>query len=382
MSLLSRCCMAALLSPGLFSVTAAAEESPPPPREVVHAAPLHLVALNERLRMQVPYFAVGGAPTVVSDTIPAGALVAGNLLGGLVVAGIERQRFKEAQATVRPAYKRLDEGRCLLDGGTLFMDALQPVAMHDASPVVARHVLTGKQAMDDVVPRGEERHVVAISYALTADLEYLLTTAQVAYAPAGKNGRRSQPVWNGQLTVAAPAPPLAAKTQGDIDRMLEEQSRLWADSGNDALVRAANSGDMNARREVAEKHRKHQMALKQAADPEWSLEHAALERARMWAADDCAPLREAIRGNAMQLVRLLPRVYAGGLQPFPKIGFWKMPAAPEESSDGMNIRTTGPDNWMAWPTGGVLPGRIPSSAWMPDEAASDKSRKQPDSTDG
>lgn len=368
MSMLSRCGCAALLSCALSPAVGAADRQPPP-LDTLRAAPLHLVTLNDRTRMQAPYFGTAGAPTVVSNSIPAGALLAGNLIGGLVVAGIEHQRLKEARATVQPAYDVLRQHRCLLDGSATFMDALEPVASHDARPVVARHVLTGKQTLDDVVSAKDERHMLLVSYALTADLDYLLTAAHVMYAPKGERGKDSRVSWDGQITVASPAAPLPAKTPEDIQRLVEEAKADWVASGGDALVEAANRGDVEARRRVASKYTSHQHRLEEARSAEWSLRHASTERARTWVADDCASLRQAIEGNAAKAAALLPRVYAQDLQPFPKPGFWKMPAIPEETRDGMTIRTSGPMAWLAWPEGGTMPGRYPSSAWMPEDEA-------------
>lgn len=365
MSVFPRCCMAALLSCAM-SPTLLAADRQPPPLDTLRAAPLHLVALNDRTRMQVPYVGPAGAPTVVSNTIPAGALLAGNLIGGLVVAGIEHQRLKEARATVQPAYDLLRERQCLLDGSTAFMDALEPIARHQGQPTVARHVLTGKQTLDDVVSAKDERHMLLLSYALTPDLDYLLTTVQVMYAPKGEGSKDSRVSWDGQITVASPAAPLPAKTPDDMQRLVDEAQAEWIEGGGAALVEAANRGDADARRRVASRYATHQQRLKDARSAEWSLRYASTERARVWVADDCAPLRQAIETNAARAAALLPRLYAQDLQPFPKPGFWKMPPIPEETRDGMVIRAGGPMAWLAWPEGNTMPGRHPSSTWMPE----------------
>lgn len=368
MSFLSRCCLAALLSCALPSNVLAAERTPPP-GDVLHGAPLHLVVLNDRVRMQVPYVGPAGVPQVVSNTIPAGPLLAGNLIGGLVVAGIEHQRLKEARETIQPAYDLLRTQSCLLDGSTVFMDALQPVAQGAAQPAVARQVLATGKTLDDVVSAKDERHMLLISYALTPDLEYLLTTVQVMYAPQGEDKKDSRVSWDGQITVASPAAPLADKTPEDIDRLVKETNARWAASGGDALVDAANRGDRSARREVVTRYRAHQDLLKQARSPEWSLPHAAIERARTWVAEDCAALHRAVQANADAAASLLPRLYAQDLQALPKPGFWKLPPITEESWNGLTIRASGPAAWLAWPEGLPVPGRHPSSAWMPDDEA-------------
>jgi len=356
--------MAAFFSCVIMSA-ARAEDAPRPPMEAVHAAPLYLVASNDRMRMQVPYVGPAGVPTVVSDTIPAGTLLAGNLLGGLVVAGIEHERLKEARASVQPAYDLLRDQRCLLDGSADFMDALEPVAANGAPPRVARHVLTDKQSLDDVVAASDERHMLLISYALTPDLGYLLTTVQVMYAPAGTQGKDSRVTWAGQITVSTAAADLPVKTPEDVERLVAEERRQWAASGNAELVQAANAGDTRARRKVANKNKQYQENLKEARAPEWSLRHASVEHARMWVANDCGQLRGAIQANATQAAVLLSRLYADDLQPYPKQGFWKMSVA-EETRDDMTIRAFAPMAWLSWPAGRVAPGRYPSSAWMPD----------------
>jgi len=366
MSLFSRCCVVALLSCACSPFARAADRLPPPP-DTLHAAPLHLVVLNERTRMQVPYVGPAGVPTVVSNTIPAGALLAGNLIGGLVVAGIEHQRLKEARATVQPAYDLLRQHQCLLDGSTTFMDALEPVARLDAHPVTARRVLTDTLTLDDAVSAKQERHLLLISYALTPDLGHLLTTVHAMYAPAGENGKDSRVSWDGQITVAASAPPLPAKTPEHTARLVAETHARWIATGGDALVDAANRGDRAARREVAARYKDHQDLLKQARADDWSLHHAALEHARGWVADDCSALRQALQANASRAAALLPRVYAQDLPPFPKPGFWKMPPIPEEIRDGMVIRAAGPMAWLSWPEGGTQPGKYPSSSWMLEE---------------
>ena len=365
MPVFSRCFIVALLSCACSPAAVAADRLPPPP-DTLYAAPLHLVVLNERTRMQVPYVGPAGAPIVMSNTIPAGALLAGNLIGGLVVAGIEHQRWKEARATVQPAYDLLRQHQCLLDGSTTFMDALEPVARQDAHPVVARRVLTEKLTLDDVVSAKDERHVLLISYALTPDLGYLLTTVHAMYAPAGENGKDSRVSWDGQITLAAPAPPLPAKTPEHTARLVAETHARWIATGSNALVDAANRGDRDARREVAARYKDHQDLLKQARADDWSLHHAAIEHARGWVADDCSALRQALQANASRAAALLPRVYAQELSPFPTPGFWKMPPIPEEIRDGMVIRAAGPVAWLSWPEGGTLPGKYPSSSWMPE----------------
>jgi len=374
-----RPCVASACLAVLLAVPAAhAAEKTPPSADTVRAAPLHLVVLNDRMRMQVPYFGPAGVPTVMSNTMPAGALLAGNLIGGLVVAGIEHQRLKEARASVRPAYDLLREGQCLLDGGEAFMDALAPVAAGDAGSVPARHVLAAKQGIDDVISAKDERHLLLISYALTPELDYLLTTVHAMYAPAGEGGRNSRIAWEGQLTVAAPAPALPAKSPADIERLVEAENQAWIDSGNAARVKAANGGDLRARREVAGKFKQHEDALKQARAPEWSLRHASLENARAWTADGCGLLRQALRDNAAQAAALLPSVYAGDLPAFPQPGFWKMPPIPEETRDGITIRPSGPVSWLTWPAGRPMPGRHPSSAWMLDDGDQDKAEAAPE----
>ena len=366
MPVFSRCFIVALLSCACSPAAVAADRLHPPP-DTLYAAPLHLVVLNERTRMQVPYVGPAGAPIVMSNTIPAGALLAGNLIGGLVVAGIEHQRWKEARATVQPAYDLLRQHQCLLDGSTTFMDALEPVARQDAHPVVARRVLTEKLTLDDVVSAKDERHVLSISYALTPDLGYLLTTVHAMYAPAGENGKDSRISWDGQITLAAPAPPLPVKTPEHTARLVAETHARWIATGGDALVDAANRGDRDARREVGARYKAHQDLLKQARADDWSLHHAAIEHARGWVAGDCSALRQALQANASRAAALLPRVYAQDLPLFPKPGFWKMPPIPEEIRDGMVIRAAGPMAWLSWPEGGTLPGKYPSSSWMPED---------------
>jgi len=361
--LLRRCMLAALSCASAPGVHAAKAE--PPTMDTVHAAPLHMVVLHERTRLRLPYFAPPGV-IVTSDTIPAGTLIAGNLLGGLLVAGIERQRLKEAQASVQPAYDILRDGGCLLERGSTFMDAVQPIAMDDAAPPVTRHVLTGEARLEDIFPAGSERHVVLITYSLTPDMDYLLTTAHAMYVPAGKKGKDARVSWSRTLTVAAPALPLPAKTPAEIERLVSEENRRWQSSGNAALVQAANKGDMTARRQVAGANRQYEEALKQARSPAWSLPHASVEHARTWSADGCAGLQQAHADNAMQLGALMPRLYADDLPPSPKPGLLKATPMPEVVAGDMTISPAGDAAWLSWPVGAHRPGGQLSSAWMPE----------------
>ncbi len=44
-----------------------------------------------------------------------------------------------------------------------------------------------------------------------------------------------------------------------------------------------------------------------------------------------------------------------------------MPPIPDDMRDGMVIRAAGPPAWLSWPDGGTLPGKHPSSSWMPED---------------
>lgn len=307
---------------------------------ILSSVPVRVVVLNDALRSQWAYasYSVTGdavAQTMVNNTMnnmiasgmPAGAAIGAGALGGAIAGAIIDANMRAvARSQVERADTLMAQRKCLIDVGTGLSKAVDHAV--SATPwgasITPRHdVLGADQKVDKLLADTPERLQVLITYSMTPDYSNLISTLSVStYASALKDehARKDDPAWLDELVIASDPAPLAAKTDVDIVAAKKAEDERYLASNFSSLVKAANAGDGEARKQAIVMMSVHRRNLREAAQDTWSTAEEALQRAAHWSADDCAALRTAAAQQAVEADTLLSRLFGGQLPPRSEAG--------------------------------------------------------------
>lgn len=299
----------------------------------VSALPVRVVVLNDRLRSQWAYgayslsadFAAQAAVNnVVSNAIASGmssgaAIGAGALGGAIAGAIIDANMRAQARGQVERADALLAGRGCRLDLAVPLADAVDRAIRASSWGMATsprRDVVAPGQKTGDLLADTPERQQFTVTYSMTPDYEYLVTSINVAtYAAALKpeKARRDDPAWVDELVIVSDPMTLAEKTPADVEAAVAAELERHRATGMAALVKAANSGDREARKQAVKLTDEHRRNMKEAKAAQWTPGEAAARRAAMWAADACAPLRAAADAQVAEAEALLGRLFRGEL---------------------------------------------------------------------
>lgn len=323
--------IAASLAPVLalaFAMPSAAAEKDmagyTPERAALAASlPVHIVALNTRVRPQMGFKGVDVALPPPGfffgpDISPAQTLGVG-LATGLIARGITYGTlYLEARDSARAAFAPIQRAGCDLPVEAPLQQAIAAAVRRSPWGAAATPVLAGAddKALDTLVAGDQPRQVFALTASLSPDLDRLITSVDIAaYAPLdGESGWRGKPLWRDHLIVVSDGLSLRAKTRDDSARMLADEQARYDASGTEALIKRLNAqggnaskSDRKAARAALELHARN---LEDAGSGYWSSQAAQQRRAALWNENACARLHAAIDQAGVEIGGMLDALYA------------------------------------------------------------------------
>lgn len=301
--------------------------------QALSSLPVRVVVLNDRLRSQWAYGgyslsadyaaqatinnAVGNA---ISSGMSTGAAVGAGALGGAIAGAIIEANLRaQARGQVERADTLLGERGCKLALSAPLADAVDRAVRASAWGAVAspgRDVLADGQGVEKLLADTPERQQFTVSYSMTPDYEYLVTSINVAtYAAALKpeRARKDDPAWTDEIVIVSDPMHLADKTAADVEASVAAELERHRATGIVALIKAANAGDRDARKEAVALTDTHRPNMKEAKAEAWTPGEAAARRAARWSVDQCAPLRAAADQQVAEAEALLGRLFRGEL---------------------------------------------------------------------
>ncbi len=185
------------------------------------------------------------------------------------------------------------------------------------SAQVQRHALAPKQEVADIVSPDNERYVLTASYSMSPDYSSLITSVNAsAYSSRLANAPKKwqkNAAWSDELVVVSDRTTIAPKSQADIDAAVTAEEARYKALPLADLVRKANAGDANARSQAAKMIAAHKRALKLARAEAWTPASEAEQRSRLWAANGCEKLRQALASNTSEVEAMLGQLFRGEL---------------------------------------------------------------------
>lgn len=291
--------------------------------------PVHIVALDQRVRPQVDFVYQdvtrympgypGGTPQFNSG-MSTGQAIGVNVLGGLIASAIVNgAAYSEAKNRAVAAYQPLQQARCDLPVDTPLQQAVRDaIARAPWGAAVAVNLTDGEDdAWEKRIPKDQPRQIFTITSSLSPGLTALVTSVDVAaYAPEGeaKPAWRKKPLWRDHFIVVSDWLDLPPKTAAEVEQLVAQEQRRFADSGAQAMVARVKEkgrvGRSSELREAADARKLHEKNLELAREESWSAEIEDQRRARLWSENDCARLRSAIDLAGAELGRMLDALYA------------------------------------------------------------------------
>ncbi len=350
--------------------------------QALAATPVHVVLLNQELKSQIPYLTYSmPQPTLYnamnnSPDLSTGENLAVGAVGGAIASVIvNASMFAAAKSQVQPADAALRAAGCRLDQGqalqTTISDAVRSTPWGPAAGLTA-HTLVDGQSVDDLVDKTKPRHVLAASYSMSTDFSAVITSVDVeAYSgqlPGAPKSWAKKPTWDDTLIVVSDRVEIAPKTQADIDAAIAAENARHAALDVGALIAKANAGDRVARGKVAPLIKQHQRNLRAAQATSWTPADEAVQRSRVWTAEGCARLHQAIASNATEMGGLVSGLFRGELPP-------RMNALPEgprpEPVIGERKVQTEPGGVYVLTRGGDMVNLGYRYSWLPDTETDD-----------
>lgn len=355
--------------------------------EVLAPLPHRVVVMNDRLRSQWAYGGYHiasdfGAQAAINNAVghaiasgmSTGAAVGAGALGGVIAGAIIEANLRaQASQQVGRADALFAEQGCKLDLGTPLADAVaRAVAARPwgAQVLPRRDVVTARQKLDDLVEDTPERQQFTVSYSMTPDYAHLVTTIDVAtHAAALKQAkaRKDDPAWTDEIVIVSDAMEIADKTPADVEAAVAAEQARHRATGVGALIKAANAGDADARREAVKLTDVNRRNLKEARQPQWTPGDAARKRASLWAADGCAPLRAAADQQVAEAEALLGRLFRGEL-PARVNAFERNAPAGIAGDPGERVVASRAVGMYLMGRGGSVPQLAYRYSWLPADA--------------
>lgn len=320
---------------GLSVAEAAPNETPghdPAQQDALRAMPIHAVVANERLRSQITYGYVDVGSAAINATnnlyfstpgLAYGQAAAAGLAGGLIASAlINAEAYASAKRQVADADAEFERAQCKLSNSDALFAAVERsigATSWGADREPGRHVLARKQKLDDLVPQDAPRYEFVATYSMTPDYSALVTSMTLAafsaQLPDAPKRWQRQPAWSDNLVVVSDIVPLNPKTSADVEAGIARETARHAATGASDLIRAANAGDREARKQANALLREHRARMKEAKRPDWTPREAAAARARMWSANGCERVHSMLARNAVEIEEMMGRLFAGTLPP-------------------------------------------------------------------
>jgi len=309
---------------GLSTVAAAAARDQPgfdpANSSSLQGIPVEIVLYTDHLRVQTPF-----VPSVFDD----------GLLGRTdVIPGYKTRptpytegplaqlwRGNLAKAFSKPAVEVLDAAHCDLPVNDDLLkaveSAIRPVPWA-ATSSIRGHIMADGQKLEDVVPGNDARYVIALTYSLSPDLSYVIISgdahAYSAAIPDAPSRWQSKPAWTDKFVIVSDKLPYPDKTSTDIDRMVAAEEARFAATEAPALILQANkTDDYDIRKKVSPMVAEHMDRMREAKMKGWVATDAAAERARLWTANSCSPLKDALHADIADLHTLFASLFSGQL---------------------------------------------------------------------
>jgi len=313
------------------------------PRDESSAAalPVHVVIEQPRVKPQIAY-GYTNVPGIVSygnyPGMSLGQTMGVDLAGGLIASAlINGAEYAGAKHFARGPYRLMQDAQCDLP-----LDAALGAAVEGAirarwqEATVRTHVLADGGSVNKAVGTGQPRYVFAVSSSLTPDFSALVTsiTAEAhAASPAGASASK-QPAWRDTLIVVSDRMVLPAKTQADIDILVDAANARYAALDLEALVRKVNAAgalaDRRDRQTIIYAQREHRASFKEANRSDWTPAGEATRRAMLWSEQQCGALAGAVEASAAHAGLAVTALLGGTL-----------PARPADASTPLAEETAG-----------------------------------------
>lgn len=312
--------------------TAAEQAVPydPAASQALRDIPVHLVLLNDELKVQLAYAYTSVDPSLLpyyNAPVPGlstGAGIAAGALGAALGEAIANAaQYERAEKAVVPGYGQLQAARCTLPAASGLADGLERGIRRStwgATTPVQRLFLDEQQKLDKLVDQNQPRQVLLASYSMSPDFSTVITSVNLSvYSDvlAGAPKRwQARPAWSNLLIVfseqVTAAPP---KSEQDITDLVTAENERFARTPAAQLIAAANDGDPFSRKQALHLVKEHEQYLREARKKKWTPAMTAARNSRHWISNGCAPLSAALEANARELETLLERLYAGELPP-------------------------------------------------------------------
>lgn len=326
MSLSLRCCMAALPFAWLMSAHAAEPDTYQVQAATPLAAvPVHIVAINDRLRAQIAYDyaqmqGVSQQAQMNAMNMPGVDPLTG-ALGGAIGAAIANAAIREAaENDVEAAYATLLSRQCDLPMHEAYQASLARSVQQSpwgSSAPVHPHLLGPKDSIDGVVGKKGSRYVLSFAYSLTPDFSSVVTAVSaLAYSdalPGAPKRWETKPAWTNVVYVVSDRLPLAAKTADDVTLAVASETERFQASPAPALIARANAGDTQARSKAAKLVREHERLMRDAKQDSWTPSQEAAARARLWVENDCARMKDVLQANVQDVETAMAQLFRGEL---------------------------------------------------------------------
>lgn len=294
--------------------------------------PVHIVALNTRLRPQMGFKGIDVTlpppGSIRGPGISPGQSLGFSLTAGLIAQGIAHGTlYLQARDSARAAFAPIQRAGCDLPIDAPLQRAIGAAVRRSpwgaaATPV---RVSADDKDLDRLVADEQPRQVFALTASLSPDLDRLITSVDVAaYARLdGESGWRDTPLWRDRLIVVSDGLNLRAKTAADSAQMLADEQARYQASGTEALIKRINAQGGNAgksdRKTAVAALALHQRNLDDARSGYWSSQQAQQRRAALWNENGCARVHAAIDQAGAEIGGMLDALYA---QTLPKrLGF-------------------------------------------------------------
>ena len=239
-------------------------------------------------------------------------ILATSLGGALGMAIVDAQIKSEAKHFAESHVQPLRVALQGFDADAALSDSLRQ-ALAGQPALFGHYALQGGRTAPVAAAPGM---LVETSYSMTADFSAVQVIATVSIHASGDAG--GQPVYRNVLVYQSPRLSIPPKTPADIEQMVAQENARYAALDIDAQIQRANDALAKhdpevgrLRDKITEEQFRHRQNLAAARFAIWGPDIQASRLCLLWAKDDGAALKAALRASGAEIAHMLQLDLAG-----------------------------------------------------------------------